>query len=160
MESESDNCDSQWLWPLSLIISCPLWRLVVSAAVAGTGAETWTADIVAWVAALSWSHHDNSIPWRITLLSLRASVMFPRDTPSHSGPSVTNVTMLCLLRLLTLAGRKAVIRLSQDSDWAGSTLATALCISRGRAGGWGWPHIAVNSFLHFPNVNELILSPL
>ena len=131
----TDTCNFQWLWPMSQIISCPLWRLVVSAAVAETGAETWTADIVAWVPELSWSHHDNSIPWRITVLSLRASVMFPRDTPSHSDPSVTNVTMLFLLRLLTLAGRKAVIRLSQDSDWAGagSALAAALCISQ------GWP---------------------
>lgn len=43
--------------------------------------------------------------------------MFPRDPSSHSGPPVTNVTMLCLPGLLTLAGRKAVIRLSQDSDW-------------------------------------------
>ena len=95
------------------------------------------------------------------MLSLRASVKFPRDTPSHSGPSVTNVTMLCPPRLLTLAGKKAVIRLSQDSDWAGSTLATALCISRSRAGAQGWPHIAVHSFLHFPNVNELFFfSPL
>ena len=32
------------LCPLSVLISCPLWRLVVSAAVAGTVAETWTAD--------------------------------------------------------------------------------------------------------------------
>ena len=83
--------------------------------------------------------------------------MFPRDTPSHSDPSVTNVTMLFLLRLLTLAGRKAVIRLSQDSDWAGagSALAAALCISQ------GWPCGQVSRVPSYTsNANELFFSLL
>ena len=75
----------------------------------------------------------------ISLLSRGASVMFSRDTQPSLAPlsRMSRWCPLCdVMTALTLAGRTAVTRLSQDSDWPGPAPPHCTLHLTGR----GWPH--------------------
>ena len=123
-EERRSNGDWRWGWQLQfsvnfLIISCPLWRLVVSAAVAESGLKH--GQLILWPECLSSADFIMITPYLDWSLCWHPG---PRwcflVTPRHTPPlchECHDALLLCDVWILTLAGRKAVIRLSQD--WAG-----------------------------------------